>query len=176
MTSPSYAYSPVFGLGLSVLSEKFMFEITNADERERVKAALCTALQLDPKEVKADADRLAAATGDEAEILKLDALAELKGKPVKYTYAFGAGLIALMLQCGVKPEGEDGAIKRWSEELDLNCVGVLGRDYDYYLQAVTKMEGMQEMLKQMTLSAERQKKVREDAEEEEKKEEPVAAA
>merc|ERR1719484_288603 len=56
MTSPSYAYSPVFGLGLTVLSDRFMFEVRDPEERERVKASLCVALQLDPKEVKADAD------------------------------------------------------------------------------------------------------------------------
>ena len=62
-----------------------------------------------------------------------------------------------MKQANVDPTT---GIEKWSDELNLNCKGVLSRDYGYFKNNVEKFEGMKEMFAQMKKASENGKKKR----------------
>lgn len=153
--SANYRYSRVMALGFRKLCDTFII-MTDDDTKLKVQEGLCAALADFPslEQVNKDAESLTAeAEGkDEAALLEMAELSSLS--PFKYTYISGAGLCALMQAAGLSPET---SIPVWSEKLSLNCKGALGRDYDYSKTAITKLEGMKDMLEQMKTAGDRRK-------------------
>ena len=159
MVTPSYQYTRIFAVGYEDLCDLFLSAGIEEDTAVYVRESMCTALGLDPAKVKADAAALKAASAgkSEEEVLALDDLKALAGQKTAYSYTFGAGLILLMKQANVDPTT---AIEKWSDELNLNCKGVLSRDYGYFKNNVEKFEGMKEMFAQMKKASENGKKKR----------------
>ena len=148
--------------------------MTDDATKAAIEKSLCDALRfpggVDGVKKDASALKAAAAGKDEEGLLALPELKSLA--PFKYTYISGAGLVALMLDADIDPLKSVG---KWSDTLDLNCKGALGRDYDYYTMSMKKLEGMQEMFNQMKVASEK-RQAEEKAAKEAKTDEATAAA
>ena len=150
MSSPSYQYTPLFGLGFETLCSYYAIEINLESERGRMAEALAGALLTDAKEMKKDAESLlAAAEGATEEALfetpQFKALAALNGE-FKYTYVTGVAMLVLMQKVGVDP---NVGVKSWCEKLNLKCENQFTRDANYFKQQMEKLELMKGTLLQM---------------------------
>ena len=167
----------IFRTPLRSRSDTFIV-MTDDATKAAIEKSLCEALRFPGgvDGVKSDASALlaAAAGKDEAGLLALDELKALS--PFKYTYISGAGLVALMLDAKIDPKV---AVDKWSDELDLNCKGALGRDYEYFETSITKVEQMKEMLVVMKNASDKRQasdKASKEAREKETKEQAEAIA
>ncbi|EOD11458.1 hypothetical protein EMIHUDRAFT_253455 [Emiliania huxleyi CCMP1516] len=116
IVSPSFRYNAVFALGTEALCETFLAQRPEA-ERVAITDAIITALGMSPQQLKSDAAALretAKAAGTEEALLGSKPMLEIKAypkvPPLKYSYAFGAGMLTLMPLVEVKPS--DDAIDR----------------------------------------------------------------
>jgi len=156
LCAPNYQYSSVFSLGFETLCSVFLPPTCNTPENEEVvRRALYIGLGMDADQAKADSDALLSlASGKtEDELLATDEFIKIKGADFKYSYQFGAGLVALMKAIGVEPSAD--AIERWCTKLDLSNTGALTRDWEFYETQVVKLEGIKEMMLQMTAASKR---------------------
>ena len=84
--------------------------------------------------------------------------------------------MGLMQQADLDPSA---SIPKWSDALDLNCKGALGRDYEYFETSITKVEQMKEMLVVMKNASDKRQasdKASKEAREKETKEQAEAIA
>merc|ERR1719331_2970334 len=165
MVAPTWKYSRIYALG-----NEFLYGGQSTDEEATVvREALILAFGYETATVLGDAEALReeAKGKSEDELFAMADLAELDGKATKYTYTFGAGLVALMKLAELEPKE---AIPKWCEKLELNCVNALGRDFDYYASSVEKMDQMKDLMVQMKASADRGRAEREAAKAQKEKE------
>ena len=151
--TPSYEYSRIFAVGYEALCKEFLQGCPNDADREALKTSMAYGLGMEYSVLARDAESLtsSASSMSEAELLAskdFKAVAD-KGN-FKYTYTFGAGIIALMGTVGVEPGAE--SIDKWCGELSMGP-NVLKRDYDYYKTSVEKMSQVKDMMLQMQVSA-----------------------
>lgn len=145
-----FEYNAIYALGFTALCDAFLgASCRNDQDVAATRSALCFALGLDEDRVATDARELStfAEGKTEAELLACDPLAQIASAttPPKYTYAFGVGLVLLMVAAGeskisgrdsfkygaqynaVEPGG--GAIERWCTALNLNFAQRLESDF-----------------------------------------------
>jgi len=156
MIPPNYEYSRVFSVGFESLCSAFLPSTCSSPESaEEARRALYVGLGMDPDKCKADSEALLAlaAGKTEDELLATEDFAKIKSADFKYSYQFGAGLLAMMKAVGTEPSAE--AISRWCGALELDSSATLTRDWEYFESQIVKVEGIQEMLLQMTAASKR---------------------
>lgn len=157
LIAPNYQYSRVFAVGFESLCSVFLPATSSSPENaEEARRALYVGLGMDPDECKADADALLAlaAGKTEDELLATEDFVKIKQSgDFKYSYQFGAGLVALMKVVGTEPSAE--SCGRWCNALNVGASSTLTRDWEFYESQVVKVEGFQEMLLQMTAASKR---------------------
>jgi len=156
LIAPNYQYSRVFAVGFESLCTVFLPSTCSTPENaEQARRALYAGLGMDPDQCKADSESLLslAAGKTEADLLESEDFAKIKEADFKYSYQFGAGLVALMKAVGTEPSAD--AISRWCTALDLNANATLTRDWEFYESQIVKLEGLKEMLLQMTAASKR---------------------
>lgn len=161
MNSKKYRYSRIFAVGFNALCDIFLSAGVQPESAKKARESLVIAYGFEPTTVFGDSTALlAAAEGkSEEEILELADLKELAAADTQYSYALGAGLIALMKVANVEPS--DDAIVRWCAALDIKAVNSFKRDLGYFKMNVEKFEGMAEMFKQMSDAAKKREAERE---------------
>jgi len=149
---PSYKYSRIFAVGFEALCDSFLVSIPTDQQRTELRDAMCTALELDGKQLKTDSDALKAAAGgmSEAELLAMAELTEVRGQ--KYSYPFGAGLLTLMPLVGAPPSAE--VIGRWAEAVEMSSIR-LEKDWMFFEKALKQMSDARQMMMEMQASAKR---------------------
>merc|ERR1711972_699406 len=110
MIAPTYKYSRIFALGFETLCDTFIADQLSESEKELLVSSMCVGLDLDRDTLKTDAQALrdAASPASEDELLAstdFKQIAELEGA-FKYSYAFGAGMLALMPLVDATPTEE----------------------------------------------------------------------
>lgn len=181
IASSSYKYSRIFAVGFESLCTAFLEGVSNDDERERLRSSMCIGLGIDPKKMQKDAaalEELAKASSEEALLASDDFRLVASTPNWKYSYAFGAGLLALMPLVG--SEASDEVIDRWCESLNLNSKR-LKTDWAFYVDASQKMVEGRQMLLEMAAATKRKEaqKLKDEAEKaakEAKEAEEAAAA
>jgi hypothetical protein len=152
-----FEYNAVYALGFTTLCDTFLRASCNSPEDvSALRSALCFGLGLDGERVASDAQavvELAERASSSDELLEADIFAAISSssasRPMKYTYAFGVGLVLLMqlvgeteltdrseLNYGASYKGpateadpaEAGAITRWCASLNLDFAARLDRD------------------------------------------------
>jgi len=180
-SSPSYKYSRVFSVGFDSLCEVFLESMANDSEREKLRSALCAGLGLDPKTVTKDAAalrELASSGGSEEALLACDDMRTIADATNwKYSYPFGAGLLALMPLVGTEPSEE--AIERWCSSLGVESKR-LKKDWAFFKDASQKLVEVRQMMLELAAAgkrkeAERLKTEAEKAAKEAKEAEALAA-
>lgn len=172
IVSPSFRYNAVFALGTEALCETFLAQRPEA-ERVAITDAIITALGMSPQQLKSDAAALretAKAAGTEEALLGSKPMLEIKAypkvPPLKYSYAFGAGMLTLMPLVEVKPS--DDAIDRWVGALEIDPAKgkMLKRDFAFFESSQDKLAEMRQMMAEMQASAKRKEaaKLKEQAE------------
>ena len=165
MASPTFKYNRVFALGFTTLCDTFLDTAANDAE---LRKSLCDGLGLDAARIERDAADLkaaAAAAGSEEALLASADFAELANaaSPPKYTYTFGAGLLAMMPLVDV--EVNDASIEKWSAALKMSP-NRLSKDWKFFESSQEKMAEGKQMMMEMAASAKRKEaaKLKEDAE------------
>jgi len=149
MGNPFFKYDRIYAFGFQALCETFMATST-ATEREALQDAMCKALGLDPKRLRRDAQALqeaaASSSSEEALFASADFGAVAQQDNFRYSYPFGAGLLALMPLVDVEPSEE--AIERWCGQLNVGA-GKLKKDWAFFESAVDKLLEARQMLLEM---------------------------
>lgn len=160
IVSPSYRYSRVMAFGFENLCTIFLAGLPDDEQRRKVSDALCISLGLDPAQVKSDANAFAelAAAGGEAELFASEDFTAIASTPnFKYSYPFGAGLLAAMPLVGA--EMGDESIDKWCEQLNLRSA-VLKKDYALYESSTAKLNEVRQMMMEMQAAAKRKEATR----------------
>jgi hypothetical protein len=165
-SGPRFTYSRVFALGFDSLCKTFLAPIKEEADREKLQDSMLIALGLSPETVRKDAEELrtiAAGSTEEAVFGTEDFKTIAATEEFKYTYQFGAGLMALMELVGEEPSDE--TVSRWTAELGMSS-SLLKKDAAYYKSIIRKLSEMKQMMVQMEASAKRKEaaKLKEEAE------------
>lgn len=150
LIAPNYQYSRVFSVGFESLCSVFLpMTLNSQNDVERCRRSLYVGLGMDADRCKEDATALLllASGKSEEELWAADDFVKIKESDFKYTFQFGAGLVALMKAVGTEPSA--AAISRWCRELKLHNEHALTRDWEFCELELVKMEGMKEMFIQM---------------------------
>eukprot|EP00324_Dicrateria_rotunda_P002398 CAMPEP_0206169018 /NCGR_PEP_ID=MMETSP1474-20131121/34246_1 /ASSEMBLY_ACC=CAM_ASM_001110 /TAXON_ID=97495 /ORGANISM="Imantonia sp., Strain RCC918" /LENGTH=294 /DNA_ID=CAMNT_0053574755 /DNA_START=6 /DNA_END=890 /DNA_ORIENTATION=- len=141
-----FQYNRVYALGLSALCDAFLVaSCRSAEDEAATRTALYFALGFDEAQVRADAQalRVQANAMASGELLASEPFVAIAGARLKYTYAFGVGLVLIMKAMGETNLGRDAlkygarfaassgrqsAIDRWCEALGLSFASTLARD------------------------------------------------
>lgn len=119
--SPAFRYSAVLAVGFESLCKTVLQACRNDEESSIVRRALCMSLGLDPETIKDDAEKLRslASESSEEQLLSSEYFEQVAAvKNFRYTYPFGAGLLALMPLVG--QEATEETIQRWCTKLNFN--------------------------------------------------------
>lgn len=151
MVSSDFAYSRIYAFGLESLCA-FFLDTLKDDERAKIKSCMLTAMGFDPAKIKADAEAMETlAKGGEDALLSSEDFKLVAGKEhFKYTYPFGAGLLALMPL--VDKEQSEDTIEKWTSKLNIEA-SKLKKDQTMYDMAVAKLAEVKEMMLQMQIGA-----------------------
>jgi len=151
---PTYEYTRVLAVGFEALCESFLVAIPEEARRKELHDCMCTALELDAEQIKADSDALKAqAAGmSEADFLALPELKVLAKQ--KYSYPIGAGLLTLMpaVEGGATPTSAQ--IERWASSLGVSEVR-LSKDWMFFEKALKSMADARTMMIEMQAAAKR---------------------
>lgn len=152
----SYKPSRVFAVGFESLCKVFLEGMSSDAEREKLRAALCIGLGTEPDAMRADADALmeiASSSGSEEELLACEDMREIAAATNwKYSYPFGAGLLALMPLTGSEPS--DDVIDRWCDSLEISP-DRLKKDYAFYVDASQKLVEVRQMMLELAAAGKR---------------------
>jgi hypothetical protein len=151
---PTYEYTRVLAVGYEALCDSFLVAISDEARRKELHDCMCTALELDADQIKADSDALKAqAAGmSEADFLGLPELKALAGQ--KYSYPIGAGLLTLMpvVEGGATPTAP--MIERWATALGVSELR-LSKDWMFFEKALKSMADARTMMIEMQAAAKR---------------------
>jgi hypothetical protein len=178
-SGPKFKYNRIFALGCDSLCKTFLAPIKDEADREKLEDSMLTAVGLDPASVRSDAEALRTETTGSTEdaVFSSEEFKQIQAQnsdEFKYTYQFGAGLMAMMQLVGEKPT--EGTVARWCSELGIQS-NTLKKDAAYYESLIRKLAEMKQMMVQMEASAKRKEaaKLKEEAERAAKEAEAAAS-
>jgi hypothetical protein len=162
-SGPKFTYSRMFALGFDSLCKTFL--PTDEEDRDKLEDSMLIALGLEPAKIRGDAEALRQiATGsNEQALFESDDFKQIaEAEDFKYTYQFGAGLLALMDLVGEEPS--EATISRWCADLNISSA-ILTKDAAYYQSVIRKLAELKQMMVQMEASAKRKEaaKLKEEA-------------
>lgn len=158
-----FTYDPIFALGMSQVFAEFFKQYPGGDsEQGKIFDALVEALDLDPAQMKLDAEATLewAAGKDEAGLEALfttpdtgavgSAVTALKAnKEFLYNRVFGIGLFRLLADAGVETVTSD-VIKQYAGILDIREPKVQ-QDYDLYSESLNKLRQVEQLFKEIEI-------------------------
>lgn len=160
-----FKYDAIFALGMWQYYSGLMGsydKLVGSGESDKIWAALCASLELQPDKVKADAQAMAsyASSTSPAQILQhmegtaapsdtkvSEAFGSIRSK--LYSMTFSIGLFRIMELCGV--EVNKANAEEWAKALQIKPVSKVASDLETYKQNQNKLQKAEEMLREIEI-------------------------
>lgn len=160
-----FKYDAIFALGMSHYFNGLMSnydKLLQSEQSGKIWAALCKSLDLNPDEVKADAEAMSAyaSSTSPADILQhlegaaapsdarvSEAFSSIKSK--LYTLTYSVGLFKLMELSGI--ELNTGNVEEWAKTLKIDPPSKVTSDLETYKQNQGKLQKAEEMMREIEI-------------------------